>query len=144
MGGGALTLAELTPPPILNAIAEQPALLTSRVWSRYFQSIRDQVMALTTWTEGLLATTPPPAIAPTSAAGSAETAARGDHTHGGGVTLSSTVPPAIAATGAVGTASEAARSDHTHAAMVTTFQAQIDALNARLTALEQPQLSKPL
>ena len=68
-------------------------------------------MALTTWTEGLLATTPPPAIATTSATGSAETAAR---------------------------------ADHTHAAMATTFQAQLDALNARLTALEQPQLSKPL
>lgn len=56
--------------------------------------------------------------------------------------LASTIPPAIAGTGAVGTATTAARADHTHAAMATTFQAQIDALNARLTALEQPNLSE--
>jgi hypothetical protein len=36
----------LTPPPIQNAIAEQPALLTPRVWSRYFSSIRDKVLTL--------------------------------------------------------------------------------------------------
>lgn len=133
-----------TPPPILNAIAEPPLLLTPRPWSRYFQAVRDQVMALVLWTEGLLATTPPPAIAATSVTGTAATAARGDHTHGGLVVLASAIPPAIAASGAVGTAADAARSDHTHAAMATTLQAQIDALNARLTALEQPQLSKPL
>ena len=56
--------------------------------------------------------------------------------------LSSTIPPAIAGSGAVGTATTAARADHTHAAMATTLQAQIDALNARLTALEQPNLSE--
>ena len=37
----------LTPPPIQNAIAEQPGLLTPRPWSRYFQSVRDQVVELT-------------------------------------------------------------------------------------------------
>lgn len=36
----------LTPPPILNAIAEQPGLLTPRPWSRYFQSVREHVLAL--------------------------------------------------------------------------------------------------
>lgn len=56
--------------------------------------------------------------------------------------LATTPPPAIAGTGAVGTAATAARADHTHAAMATTFQAQLDALNARLTALEQPNLSE--
>ena len=74
----------LTPPPIQNAIAEQPALLTPRVWSRYFQAVRDQVLALVTWQDGLLATTPPPPVAAASATGTAFTAARGDHTHEGG------------------------------------------------------------
>ena len=35
----------LTPPPILHPIAEGPSLLTPRVWARYFQAVRDQVMA---------------------------------------------------------------------------------------------------
>ena len=73
----------LTPPPIQNAIAEQPALLTPRVWSRYFQAVRDQVLALVGWSESLLATTPPPPVAASSATGTAQTAARGDHTHQG-------------------------------------------------------------
>ena len=36
----------LTPPPILNAIAESPGLLTPRVWSRYFADVRSHVLAL--------------------------------------------------------------------------------------------------
>lgn len=72
----------LTPPPIQHAIAEAPALLTPRVWSRYFAAVRDQVLALVTWQTALLATTPPPAVGATSQTGTAETAARGDHTHG--------------------------------------------------------------
>ena len=71
----------LPPPPIQNAIAEQPGLLTPRVWSRYFAAIRDQVMALVSWQTTLLATTPPPAVAVASATGTADKAARGDHTH---------------------------------------------------------------
>ena len=35
----------LTPPPILHPIAEPPLGLTPRVWARYFQAVRDQVMA---------------------------------------------------------------------------------------------------
>ena len=40
-------------------------------------------MALVTWQTALLATTPPPPVAAVSATGTAETAARGDHTHEG-------------------------------------------------------------
>ena len=35
----------LTPPPILNAIAEAPAGLTPRVWARWFALMHQQVMA---------------------------------------------------------------------------------------------------
>ena len=35
----------LTPPPIQHPIADARTLLTPRVWSRYFQSVRDQVQA---------------------------------------------------------------------------------------------------
>jgi hypothetical protein len=35
----------LTPPPIQNPIADLTSGLTPRVWARYFQSVRDQVMA---------------------------------------------------------------------------------------------------
>ena len=42
----------LTPPPILHPIAEGPTLLTPRVWARYFQAVRDQVMAGGGGTEG--------------------------------------------------------------------------------------------
>ena len=42
----------LTPPPILHPIAEAGTLLTPRVWSRYFQSVRDQVLAVGGGTEG--------------------------------------------------------------------------------------------
>ena len=35
----------LTPPPIQHPIADARTLLTPRVWSRYFQSVRDHVMA---------------------------------------------------------------------------------------------------
>ena len=36
----------LTPPPIQNAIAERPALLTPRVWGRYFDAVRTKVLTL--------------------------------------------------------------------------------------------------
>ena len=71
----------LTPAPILHPISETPSGLTPRPWARYFDAVRTQVLALVTWQEGLLATTPPPAVAATSQTGTAETAARGDHTH---------------------------------------------------------------
>jgi hypothetical protein len=196
----------LTPPPIQHPISEAPAGLTPRPWSRYFDAVRTQVLALVGWSETLLATTPPPPVAATSATGTAETAARGDHTHGGGATYTneeaqdavgtilvdtatidltySDATPAITAAvvaGSIGT-TQLANDAVTYAKLqnvtdarllgrsagsagdvqeltvgtgltlssgvlgvaATTVQAQIDALNARLTALEQPQISKPL
>ena len=42
----------LTPPPLLNAIAEPPAGLTPRVWARWFALLQQQVMAGGGGTEG--------------------------------------------------------------------------------------------
>ena len=142
----------LTPPPIQNAIAEPPSGLTPRVWARWFLALQEQ--AGTPGPAGPQGEQGPPGPAgpagptgpqgepgPTGATG--PTGPEGPQgPQGDQPPLASTAPPAIAATGAVGTAADAARSDHTHAAMATTFQAQIDALNARLTALEQPHLSE--
>ena len=144
----------ITPPPIQNAIAEAPAGLTPRVWARWFTELHTQVLASGGGTEG------PPGpqgeqgepgpMGPAGPAGPqgdpgppGATGATGPEGPAGDQPpLATTIPPAIAATGAVGTATTAARADHTHAAMATIFQAQIDALNARLTALEQPNLSE--
>lgn len=197
----------LTPPPIQHPIAEPPAMLTPRVWSRYFQSVREHVLAGGGGTEGPPGPQgepgePGPAgpAGPAGPEGDPGLVWRGTYSNGvfyaegdcveyagtsyvcvlpgsfsspppgspwdtlaarglqgiqgpqgiQGVQgpqgdqppLASTIPPAIAGSGAVGTATTAARADHTHAAMATTFQAQIDAINARLTALEQPNLSE--
>jgi hypothetical protein len=48
----------LTPPPIQSPIAEGPASLTPRPWSRYFQSVRDQVLELTRRLDALEGTPP--------------------------------------------------------------------------------------
>jgi hypothetical protein len=64
-----------------------------------------------------LSNVPPPAVAPSSSAGTSVDAARADHTHASPPNpgLSIAAPPAVAAASAIGSSARAAREDHTHA-----------------------------